>query len=57
MEVGVHCVARLLEDKQSRRGRTVMFPFLPTSKFESLAYYCDPLRLIFVDRGSFEVVA
>ena len=57
VEVGVHCIAGLLEDKQSRGGRTVMSPFFLALEFQGLVYYCDPRRLIIVDRGSSEAVA
>ena len=57
VEVGVHCSTGFLEDKQSRGGRTVMSPILSASKFQGLAYYSDPHRLIIVDRGSSETVS
>ena len=56
VEVGVHCVAKLLEDKPSRGGRIVMSTFSLASEFEGLAYYCDPRRLIIVNKGYFEAL-
>ena len=32
--------------------KNVMSPFFPALEFQGLAYYCDPCRLIIVDRGS-----
>ena len=34
-----------------------MSPILSTLEFRGLAYYCDPRRLIVVDKGSFGAMA
>ena len=54
VEVGVHCVAGLLEDKQSQGGRTVMSSFVVSFKISRISLILDPRRLMRMVRASSE---
>ena len=47
-------IVGLLEDKQSREGRTVMSPFVASIKISGISLILNPRRLIMMFRGSSE---